>query len=229
MSEIYCPVDECDGGPYDNLAGLRGHVNGKKKSDKTHDWGAIKEQVEGPDPTDSGKGDVAGSDDTADDTTDSTNQPDQEPTDSSNSDTSDSTDQPDQDPTDSGKGDVAGSDDTADDTSDSAMPTDEEYQALQGSKSDDGSDSDTTDDTSDDTSDSGGLTRPNLPVDPRTLLLVVAVAAVGWMLYQAITGPSEVDNMAGSDSEGDDLGGSEGRQDDTTEETSDNIEGGLVQ
>jgi len=169
MSDHYCPVEGCDyGDEQKNLNSVQGHINAR--SDDAHDWGELQERVK------------AQTDD-ADDADDEEND---DLDDEGNEEAGESA--PDSGTTDSDDGESSEEPTTETDESDiETMPTDDEYEQQRAARTDE---TDEDGDESDD-GDGGDLPIPELPVDPRTLMMVVAVAGLAWLLYRTVSGSDE--------------------------------------
>lgn len=176
-----CPVEGCDYDDHTDKSDPKVSLRShiSASTDAAHDWQEIKERLTTQE-TDPSEGSESGDDSDTDDPDDEgADTPDQTP------------DEGDQDPSD-------GDDD---------MPTDEEYQ-QQHAQSGDGDDSNGDGDSDGGSDDSGGVTLPSAPIDPITLMLLVAVAGVVYVSYRAMTSdggaetPAEGDPDAGASNPG---------------------------
>ena len=161
-----CLVDGCDRGPFESLASLRGHINASGAAG--HEWSTVKDQLDTSDEQ-AKAGDGSGDGET-NDTEEETSESEGEA----------APEESDQEATTNDEGD---------------MPTQEEYEqqhTTSGSegKSGDGSGDGTTNDQGSTTS---GSPLSALPMDPKTLGMLLAVAVVLWLSYRALSGSSDDD------------------------------------
>ncbi|UXF51027.1 MAG: hypothetical protein HQRvContig05_5 [Haloquadratum phage sp.] len=196
---IPCPVDDCDRGPFENMASLRGHVNASGADG--HDWSEVKDQLEA---TDSGGDDQP-----------ATSEEQGEAGDGSTTD-----DQPAEGDDQQKAGDEQG-DEQATEGDEGEMPTESEYQEQHDTggeqgKAGDGDSDGGTDDQGDTTS---GSPLAALPMDPLTLGMLLAVALGIWLAYRAVSGSGDSDQPTTSEEQGEAGDGST---------TDDQPEGGLM-
>ncbi|MUW13938.1 hypothetical protein GJ633_04120 [Halorubrum sp. CBA1125] len=186
---IRCLVDGCDRGPFDDEASLRGHVNASGAAG--HDWSEVKDQLEAEDNDQSEGSDEGGKGGDGSEADDQSEEGD-----------------------DQGEAGNEGSNDQEETDVEDDMPTQDEYEDQHDGNDDGGKDGDGSGD--EDTSDQGNATSgsplPSLPMDPKTLGMLLAVALVLWLSYRALSGSSEDDQptaraeagKAGDDSTTDD-------------------------
>jgi len=187
-----CPVDGCDRGPFDDEKALRGHVNASGGSG--HDWEAVKEEL-----ATSEEGGKAGDGSDADDQPEGGNEGDNPA--------------PEGDEVAPAKG-----EDQPEEGDDTDMPTQQEYEDQHTTgDGDEGSGDGSTTDTPNTTS---GSPLPSLPMDPKTLGMLLAVALVLWLSYRALSGPSDSDQPTTS--------GEQAKAGDGTETGDQQPEGGLT-
>jgi hypothetical protein len=183
---IPCPVDDCDRGPFDDEASLRGHVNASGADG--HDWSEVKDQLEA--------GNSAGDDQPEEpDRGDTTSEEAGKAGDGSTTD-----DQPTEGDDQQKAGEKQG-DEQATEGDEGDMPTQSEYedqhdtsgeQAKAGDGDSDGGTSDQGDTTS-------GSPLAALPMDPLTLGMLLAVALGIWLAYRAVSGSSDSEQPTTSD------------------------------
>ena len=168
----YCP--DCDRGPYESEAALRGHVNAA--GSEHPGWTDIKAQLQGDDQGESGDG-------SGNDTKGTEGDPEKE------------------------------TEETSSETEDE-MPTQEEYeQQHQGNNQGESGDSSGNGDTDEPGETTSSGAPGGLPMDPKTLGLLLGTALVLWLAYRALSGDS-------SDIEGIDQGElGDGAADDTNDDT----------
>ncbi|WP_144901348.1 hypothetical protein [Halobellus captivus] len=174
-----CLVEDCDRGPFESKKALMGHVNGSAAPG--HDWSEVKDQLEGGDPGDddqSKAGDSSGDGET-------NNPGDEEAAEGSES---------------APEGDEEGEENDSDED----MPTEEEYQQQhdggdKGSKTGDGSSDGDQDNQGGETN---GSALAGLPMDPKTLGMLLFVAFVLWVSYRALSGSGGDDQPTGGDGGG---------------------------
>jgi len=163
MSDHYCPVEGCDYGDDEQkaLGSVQGHINGSPDPD--HDWSELRERVEA-------QADDAATDEESDEGNEEggASAPDSEQSESDDGESSEETNP------------------ETDESDDETMPTDEEYDQQREAR-----DSGEDDESDEETDDSDDLPIPALPVDPRTLMMLVAVAGLAWLLYRTVSGSDE--------------------------------------
>ena len=177
-----CPVDGCKRGPFDTEGSLRGHVNAS--GDDGHDWTEVKQLV---------AGDGAAPPEGDDQSTTSGEQ-------AKAGDSSTTDDQPTEGDDQAKAGNEQGNK-QATEGDDQQMPTQDEYEDQHATsdgagKAGDGSATDDQPDQGDTTS---GSPLPSLPMDPKTLGMLLAVGLVLWLSYRALSGSSGSDQPITSD------------------------------